>query len=222
MTLSVARFKQKAIDYSLKAKMDYWELPEAVAFLCHYKLRDMTWDSQDEYNADWDRMYSDLRELAIRSVSNGKLRLKHVAYEDFSFPEGNERVILHDDSTVEPEVFIKWAMSKSLQLPSGFITQEQAIENEKSTDKTKPTVKYEGFKVPSLRNNQRRRERCRAIAALLWEKEPELTIASMIFRDEITVFGCENQTYSEDTIRDWIHDLAPDPKPGRPKKRAVT
>jgi len=69
-----------------------------------------------------------------------------------------------------------------------------------------------------MRNNQRHKERCRAIAALLWSKEPEITIADMILRDEITVFGCEGKNYAEDTLRDWIKDLAPDRSPGRRTK----
>jgi hypothetical protein len=79
-------------------------------------------------------------------------------------------------------------------------TNEQLVENDKK-----------------LRPNQRHRERCRAIAELLWKMNPEITIADMAHKDEINGIACENRIppYSEDTIRDWINDLSPNRKPGR-------
>jgi hypothetical protein len=66
---------------------------------------------------------------------------------------------------------------------------------------------------------QRRKERTRAIAALLWEKNPNITIADMIQKDEITKFGCESKIYAEKTLRNWIKDLCPNRSPGRPRKK---
>jgi hypothetical protein len=66
-----------------------------------------------------------------------------------------------------------------------------------------------------LRDDQRHKERCRAIAALIWEKEPSRTIEDMIDAPEITRFGQENAAYTRDTVRRWIKDLCPDRRPGR-------
>jgi hypothetical protein len=63
------------------------------------------------------------------------------------------------------------------------------------------------------------RERCRAIAQMLWDQDPKITIADMIHRDEINKYGCEEKLYSEKTLRTWINDLAPDRSPGRRPKQ---
>ncbi|MGO9569860.1 MAG: hypothetical protein ACLP5H_20205 [Desulfomonilaceae bacterium] len=75
-------------------------------------------------------------------------------------------------------------------------------------------------KNTSLRNSQRHKERCRALAQYIWEqkKDRDCTIADMIKGDAITRIGCEGQKYESDTIREWIKNLCPNPKPGRPKK----
>jgi hypothetical protein len=69
-----------------------------------------------------------------------------------------------------------------------------------------------------LRDNQRHRERCRAIAQLLWEHEPVMTIEAMIDRPEITRVGQQDTPYDRKTLRNWIKDLCPNPRPGRPRK----
>lgn len=72
----------------------------------------------------------------------------------------------------------------------------------------------------SLRDSQRHKERCRAIASLLWDQEvknqsPITTISCMVISDSITIYGCERKHYVESTIRAWIKDLCPDRSPGR-------
>jgi hypothetical protein len=68
---------------------------------------------------------------------------------------------------------------------------------------------------PLGRASQKHRERCRAIAELKWQSEPDITIADMVISDEITVHGCQEKHYGEKTIRGWINDLAPNRSPGR-------
>jgi hypothetical protein len=72
---------------------------------------------------------------------------------------------------------------------------------------------------PKLRPNQSHKVKCRKIAARIWENEPNVTIADMIWRDEIAE-ACENKTYNESTLRNWIKDLSPNRSPGRrPEKK---
>lgn len=71
------------------------------------------------------------------------------------------------------------------------------------------------------RPSRRARESVRAVAALLWEQNPTLNIEEMIDRPELTTFGLSlggHGGFTHDTLRDWIHDLCPYPKPGRPRK----
>jgi hypothetical protein len=71
-----------------------------------------------------------------------------------------------------------------------------------------------------MRNDQRHKERCRALAGYLWEKHPDTTIKDMIQTDALIKYGCENRIprYHEKTLRKWIHDLCPNNKPGRRPK----
>lgn len=69
-----------------------------------------------------------------------------------------------------------------------------------------------------LRPSQRHKIECRKIAKILWEKDPTITIADMIYKDELNKV-LDGKTYSEKTIRSWIKDLCPNRSPGRrPKK----
>jgi hypothetical protein len=71
-----------------------------------------------------------------------------------------------------------------------------------------------------LRPNQKHKEECRKIASSIWKQTPALTIADMIRRDEIRIIREKKgpKPYTEDTIRGWIRDLCPNPKPGRRPK----
>lgn len=66
-----------------------------------------------------------------------------------------------------------------------------------------------------LRPSQKHRERCRAVAELIWESSPDSTIEDMAKKDEIKRIACERTPYTGKTIRGWIKDLCPNRKPGR-------
>lgn len=68
---------------------------------------------------------------------------------------------------------------------------------------------------PAPRQNKIDRERCRAVAAVLWLQNPARTIAEMIALDDLTSTACEGREYSPETLRGWIADLCPDRSPGR-------
>lgn len=69
--------------------------------------------------------------------------------------------------------------------------------------------------ISRLRDSRRHRERCRCIAALLWEKSPDRTIVDVLNSHEIVAHGCEGKIYAPKTLRNWIKDLAPNRNPGR-------
>jgi len=77
----------------------------------------------------------------------------------------------------------------------------------------------EEFGGDSLRNSQRHRERCRALAEYHWTKHPDDAIADLAKEYFITKIGCEGHEYKDKaTIRNWIKDLCPNPRRGRPSK----
>lgn len=65
------------------------------------------------------------------------------------------------------------------------------------------------------------REMVREIAQKIWAENPSITITDMAVRDEISEKAIKKNgdLYVEETIRDWIKDLCPNPRPGRPKKQ---
>ncbi len=74
---------------------------------------------------------------------------------------------------------------------------------------------------PKMRPEQRHYERSRAVAALLWSGNPNMTIAGMVLRHEVNRIACEGSQgkYNETILRRWIKDLRPQDQPaGRPKR----
>lgn len=71
---------------------------------------------------------------------------------------------------------------------------------------------------PKLKDSQEDRIRCRTIAAILWEQNPNLTIPEISKHDWIQKHGNAAQYKGKDTVRNWVKDLAPNRKPGRPPK----
>jgi hypothetical protein len=69
-----------------------------------------------------------------------------------------------------------------------------------------------------LRPSQKHKERCRAVAELIWKSTPDITIDDMSRKDEINGIACEKNDYTVDTIRRWIKDLCPNRAPGRRPK----
>lgn len=59
--------------------------------------------------------------------------------------------------------------------------------------------------------------KCREIAKRIWDRQPDFTITAMVNHSEIVrrARKPDGSPYSEMTIRNWIRDLCPNPKPGR-------
>ena len=88
-------------------------------------------------------------------------------------------------------------------------------------DHSHPIFNNKSVKIGELKTDQRRKERCRAIAELLWKNNQKLrlpTIVDMIHNNEIITIGCEGREYRDKVVRDWIKDLCPNRNPGRRPK----
>lgn len=74
-----------------------------------------------------------------------------------------------------------------------------------------------GTKSARSLHAQRTNEKCRGIAQRIWERQPYFTIAAMINHSEMVrqARKPDGSPYSEITIRNWIKDLCPNPRPGR-------
>ena len=73
-------------------------------------------------------------------------------------------------------------------------------------------------KKPKLRPDQRHRLACIDVAKKIWKKQPSITIAAMIDRQEI-FDACEGKIYGEKIVRNWVRGECPNPRRGRPPKK---
>lgn len=105
---------------------------------------------------------------------------------------------------VAPREIVEWARQKSA-VPSALVTAVLGGVREGEQAER------------HMRESTRRRERCRAVAALLWQQEQtkHLTLQAMAQRPELLEIGCEGRQYKSDTIADWIKEANPNRKPGR-------
>jgi hypothetical protein len=60
-----------------------------------------------------------------------------------------------------------------------------------------------------------RRQRCRAVAQILWERDERATVPDLYRSEWIQRIACEGKVPTEKTFREWIKDLNPDRSPGR-------
>lgn len=60
-----------------------------------------------------------------------------------------------------------------------------------------------------------RKQRCRAVAQILWERDVRATVPDLYHSEWIQRIACEGKPPSEKTFREWIKDLNPDRSRGR-------
>ena len=117
--------------------------------------------------------------------------------------------LLSEDTT-------KYHIDKALE--SVFL--ESDVHDLLDPDPDAETPKSENRSHPNkrVRMLRRHKELCRVTAKGLWDSDPTLTIVHMAECDEINLLF-DGSVYVEKTIRNWIKDLNPNPKPGRRTNR---
>ncbi|MEC9357559.1 MAG: hypothetical protein VX836_06765 [Pseudomonadota bacterium] len=60
-----------------------------------------------------------------------------------------------------------------------------------------------------------RKQRCRVVAQILWERDPTATVPDLYRSDWMQRIACEGKPPTEKTLREWIKDLNPNRAPGR-------
>jgi hypothetical protein len=107
---------------------------------------------------------------------------------------------------VPPREIVEWARRKSNDdVPSELVTAVLGAARDGEQAKR------------SMHQSTFRRERCRAIAALLWQQDntKHLTLEAMVQRPELLEIGCDGKQYQLDTIKEWIKEQNPNRRPGR-------
>jgi hypothetical protein len=140
------------------------------------------------------------RELSIKANNN---------YLDFCFDES--------PAYIEENYYTIADVIRKLQYLMFKLSYIELFENDQLNNANRnlpPDCEVE----VKLRPNQRHKERCRAVAELIWKSTPDITIDDMARKDEINGIACEKKDYTVDTIRTWIKDLCPNRAPGRRPK----
>lgn len=200
-------------DYELTlAKGTKWTLEEAVDYLAAYRSNSQNWiDSDNAYQG-----FLNIKEQVVsalqQAVNTGHLPID----EEYKESINNQESIINSEidyrkSTVSPIIFINWAIGSNIEVPKKYREYAEKNKNDKSGY-------YEGLGV---KKSCIHHERSRAIAEILWSIDPDIPIAVMARRSEITQFGCQGHKYDSRTIMRWLATLKPDRKPGRTKKNLI-
>ncbi len=167
---------------SVWAQSDHWPLEDGLRLMLELPPRAV---AGTPLSAADERRLDILRALAHNCIG---ITLHLVDVPDFD-----------DDLHVMPNELIDWADLK-----------EQPVSATLRNAVNRAWVEQHGQeRMQALNPDQRRRERCRALAALFWSENPELDVNEMIKLAEFRQFGCEGRRYRRKTMRDWIIDLAP-------------
>lgn len=182
--------RQRAVVFekicSVWAQSDHWPLEDGLRLLLELSPRAL---SSGALSAADERRLAIMRALAHNCVG--------VTLHLVDLPDVN------DEPRVVPHELIDWADLK-----------EQPVSTTLRNAINRAWVEQHGAeRVPDLSPEQRRRERCRAIAALFWGDDPELEIDDLLKQPEFRHYGCEGRRYRRKVLRDWIADLAPHPTP---------
>lgn len=139
-----------------------------------------------QLSAEARQRYAVLYELALNCLG-GSLPEAPGPYQDARY-------------RVSPRDFWAWAQAMGLPIPKPL---EQAI------------TRHAAPEERVLNATQRRRAKCRALAALKWRDNPTITIAAMRQDADLLQFGCERHKYAHGVPDGWINDLCPNRQPGR-------
>jgi len=191
------------------AKGNVWTVAEAVDYLAAYLTNKENWYATADAQKAYPYIRYQLFSAVKQSVEAGRL-LIHEEYMESGNGEADavNYAIDFNKSTVNTIVFISWAINNNFEVPKQFAKYAAMNRSDRSDY-------YEGLGLKRIAIHH---ERCRAVAELLWSMEPEVEIARMAQRSEITNIGCEGHVYDVRTVCRWLANLKADRRPGRHKK----
>ena len=169
----------------------------------------------------------------IGGKSYSRAMLKHILVSRYSFKLWCERM-----SIPLPEFWFPpgWSLEYQLpedQLPPGYWFQRRHWTREeweawhseqetlgRKTTYTEAVDDSSNGDAKKLRPSQAVRIACQQIASSIWRTQPDRTIASIV-RDEIVQKLGGAEYYADETVREWIKEVAPanvSGRRGRPRK----
>lgn len=106
-------FTPPNIDYDMYAKMDYWTFQEALSVVVSYKLINICFKTNTEYDGLYDAEFEKLKQIMFKSIEIGSIQGTSAIYDTFG-----SGLILLERSYLIPCYFTKWVETKGYSLPS--------------------------------------------------------------------------------------------------------
>jgi hypothetical protein len=191
----------------------------------------MPGDVMVQHIADLEQELSRLDEIAWDLSGAERERMIHDDIEPLQERLQGCRTYLESISTANWDEFELPAEQDMLGRFSGFLINAKYPAGEVDKLLSKPAEVGGVEEAPSSEAKSTRsmyaqmvNEKCREIAQRIWERQPYFTIAAMINHSEMVrqARKPDGSPYSEITIRNWIRDLCPNPRPGRRSAAGVS
>lgn len=177
--------------YAIWAKADHWLLEDAVSLALGLKPSRFASAPLSKAEA----LKRDLLlELALNCARDSLDLVMHQG--------------IRDGLKVRPLQFLQWAKDKGIHPPPELMSTV-------IKERERGALAQEPKELPP---RQKHRERTRAVAAMIWAREPKLTKQAVAERPEILEFGCEGHPYTPKAIEGWIKEENPNRRPGRRPK----
>ncbi len=142
---------------------------------------------------------------------------------DFEMPEFGTVAMwaTHIEPKNEGDYAIRYDHPDFVRYRENRDEQRNSPDSKTQREETNQSEPPESGKI--LRINQQIRIACQQIAREIWKKEPHRTIASVVVDELIQEYGGA-APYNEDTVREWIKEVAPlevSKRRGRPRKIGI-
>jgi hypothetical protein len=155
---------------------------------------------------------------SIQSSRDYLATLDGIGWEGFELPQDHDLLVLFIGALLDS--YYSSEEIDKLQLPQSAHHSKQ-----KRTQTTQAHEQLQnGVESSTLRLEQSLRLVCRMVAERLWKQNPKITIDDMVSNDEIANAFADEYSYDDDyyiddkIIGNWIKDLCPNRRLGRPKK----
>jgi len=139
-------------------------------------------------------------------------------------PEDSNGIPFINPENISTKAFAKWVAEEDIFEALIGLGEKPSPIAELFIDlvlgKTDNPAKHSAIIKANKGRYAKEKEAVLKVAKRLWEEDETLTIADITLHDDINETTKPNgKNFSEGTLREWVKDLAPSNKPGRPKKK---
>jgi hypothetical protein len=176
---------------------------------------------EEKDKSGYEEYFSEHMDPLLESIQSSRdylATLDGIGWNGFELPEDQD-LLVQFIAVLMDSYYSREEVDK-LQLPQSAQPSKQ-----KRTQTTQTHEQLQnGVEDSRLRLEQMQRLICRVVAERLWKQNPKITIAEMLLSDEIANVFVDDYSYDDDyyiedkIIRNWIKDLCPNRRLGRPKK----